>query len=100
MEEILSGTLAIDLGNTNTVVAFQDQKVDINPILVEIPNITSAPGVIPTEVWFEEPSKILKIGKSGKSPTVHPLRMISKRFKLTSKDAVAKATSMRFCRCA
>ena len=26
MEEYLSGTLAIDLGNTNTVVAFQDQK--------------------------------------------------------------------------
>ena len=29
MEENLSGTLAIDLGNTNTVVAFQDQKVKI-----------------------------------------------------------------------
>ena len=40
MEESLSGTLAIDLGNTNTVVAFQDQK-DINSVLVEIPNITS-----------------------------------------------------------
>jgi len=26
MEESLSGTLAIDLGNTNTVVAFQDHK--------------------------------------------------------------------------
>ena len=47
MEESLSGTLAIDLGNTNTVVAFQDQK-DINSVLVEIPNITSSPGVIPT----------------------------------------------------
>jgi len=31
MEKILSGTLAIDLGNTNTVIAFQDQK-DINSI--------------------------------------------------------------------
>ncbi len=61
MEKNLSGTLAIDLGNTNTVVAFQDQK-DINSILVEIPNITSSPGVIPTVVWFEENSKILKIG--------------------------------------
>ncbi len=61
MEENLSGTLAIDLGNTNTVVAFQDQK-DINPVLVEIPNITSSPGVIPSAVWFEESSKILKIG--------------------------------------
>jgi len=64
MEENLSGTLAIDLGNTNTVIAFQDQK-DINSILVEIPNITSSPGVIPTAVWFEEPSKIPKIGLSA-----------------------------------
>ena len=64
MKQYLSGTLAIDLGNTNTVVAFQDQK-DINPILVEIPNITSSPGVIPTAIWFEETSKILKIGISA-----------------------------------
>ncbi len=64
MENFLSGTLAIDLGNTNTVVAFQGQK-DINSVLVEIPNITSSPGVIPTAVWFEEPSKILKIGASA-----------------------------------
>jgi len=64
MEESLSGTLAIDLGNTNTVLAFQDQK-DINSILVEIPNITSSPGVIPSAVCFEEPSKITKIGISA-----------------------------------
>tara|TARA_B100000945_G_scaffold25468_1_gene17785 strand:- start:36 stop:1604 length:1569 start_codon:yes stop_codon:yes gene_type:complete len=64
MKENLSGTLAIDLGNTNTVLAFQDQT-DINPILIEIPNITSSPGVIPTAVWFEEPSKIFKIGLSA-----------------------------------
>jgi len=64
MKKKLSGTLSIDLGNTNTVVAFQDQE-DINSILVEIPNITSSPGVIPTTVWFEESSKILKIGISA-----------------------------------
>ena len=64
MEESLSGTLAIDFGNTNTVLAFQEQK-DINPVLIEIPNITSSPGVIPTAVWFEEPSKIPKIGTSA-----------------------------------
>ena len=64
MEENLSGTLAIDLGNTNTVLAFQDQK-EINTVLIEIPNITSSPGVIPTAVWFEEPSKTLKIGISA-----------------------------------
>ncbi len=61
MEKGLSGTLAIDLGNTNTVVAFQDQK-DINSILVEIPNVTLSPGVVPTALWFEEHPKILKIG--------------------------------------
>ena len=33
MEENLSGTLAIDLGNTNTVIAFQDQK-DVNSVLI------------------------------------------------------------------
>jgi len=64
MEESLSGTLAIDLGNTNTVVAFQDHK-KINSVLIEIPNITSSPGIVPTAVWFEEPSKIPKIGKSA-----------------------------------
>jgi len=64
MKENLSGTLAIDLGNTNTVIAFQDQK-NINSILVEIPNITSSPGVIPTAVWCEDPSKIPKIGLSA-----------------------------------
>ena len=64
MEKKLSGTLAIDLGNTNTVVAFQDQK-DINSVLIEIPQITSSPGVIPTAIWFESPSKLSKIGMSA-----------------------------------
>ncbi len=64
MEKNLSGTLAIDLGNTNTVVAFQDQK-NINSVLVEIPNITSSPGVVPTALWFEGNSKKLKIGISA-----------------------------------
>ena len=64
MEKKLSGTLAIDLGNTNTVIAFQGPK-DINSVLVDIPQITSSPGVIPTAIWFEEPSKIIKIGISA-----------------------------------
>ncbi len=64
MEKILSGTLAIDLGNTNTVLAFQGQK-DKNSVLIEIPGITSSPGVIPTAVWFERSQKSLKIGKSA-----------------------------------
>ena len=52
MESNFSGTLALDLGNTNTVLAFQDQK-DSDFILIEIPGITSSPGVIPSVVWFE-----------------------------------------------
>ena len=64
MEKHLTGTLAIDLGNTNTVVAFQGQK-DINTVLVDIPHVTSYPGVVPTAIWFEEPSKIIKIGISA-----------------------------------
>ena len=64
MDKNLSGTIAIDLGNTNTVVTFQDEK-DINTVLVEIPNITSSPGVIPTAIWFDNSSKIIKIGISA-----------------------------------
>ena len=64
MEKNLLGTLAIDLGNTNTVIAFQDQH-DAKFILIDIPNITSSPGVIPTAVWYEEPLKIIKIGTSA-----------------------------------
>ena len=64
MEKNLSGTLAIDLGNTNTVLAFQNEK-DLNPVLIEIPDITSLPGVIPTALWFEDSSKTPKIGLSA-----------------------------------
>ena len=64
MKKKLSGTLAIDLGNTNTVVAFQDEE-DTNAVLVDIPRISSSPGVVPTAVWFDEPSKIFKIGISA-----------------------------------
>ena len=64
MKNNFIGTLAVDLGNTNTVIAFQDEK-DINSILIEIPDITSSPGVIPSAVWFEEDSKMTKIGISA-----------------------------------
>ena len=60
MEEKLSGTLAIDLGNTNTVIAFQDQQ-DINSVLVEIPHVTSSPGVIPTAVCLRNLQRFLKL---------------------------------------
>jgi len=61
MQSYFSGTLAVDLGNTNTVIAFQNEKnTDIE--LIEMPNITSSPGVVPTAVWFDETSKVTKIG--------------------------------------
>ncbi len=59
-----SGTLAIDLGNTNTVIAFQGEK-DTNPVLIDIPTITSCPGVIPTAVWFDHDLNVTKIGVSA-----------------------------------
>ena len=64
MENNCSGTLAIDLGNTNTVLAFQGEK-DNNFILIEIPDITSSPGIIPTVVWFEGGDNVAKIGLSA-----------------------------------
>ena len=63
-ENIYSGTLAIDLGNTNTVIAFQGEK-DTHSVLIDIPKITSSPGIIPTAIWFEETSNITKIGVSA-----------------------------------
>ncbi len=64
MENNISGTLALDLGNTNTVIAFQSEK-DKDFILIEIPGITSSPGVIPSAVWFEGGDNIARIGLSA-----------------------------------
>ena len=64
MEKNFSGTLAVDLGNTNAVIAFQGEK-DEDSVLIEIPHITSSPGVIPTVIWFEEESSRTMIGVSA-----------------------------------
>ena len=61
MKKELKGTLAIDLGNTNTVLAFQSE-IEINPILIDLPNITSKPGVVPTAIWYEPENNRLAIG--------------------------------------
>ena len=53
MAEKIIGTLAIDLGNTNTVLAFQSEKRS-TPILLEMPLITKSPGIVPTAIWFDE----------------------------------------------
>ena len=64
MGKDFSGTLALDLGNTNTVIAFQGEKDD-NSTLLEMPGITSSPGVIPTVVWYENQEAAAKIGESA-----------------------------------
>ena len=57
----LTGTLAIDLGNTNTVLAFQSET-ERDPILIDLPHITSKPGVVPTAIWYEPENNRLAIG--------------------------------------
>ncbi len=47
------GTLAIDLGNSTTVVAFQGE-LESQPTLVEIPSISRVPGEIPSLIWYSE----------------------------------------------
>ena len=64
MEKDFSGTLAIDLGNTNTVIAFQGEK-SADLVLIEIPSITSSPGIVPTVIWYENESLKKMIGVSA-----------------------------------
>ena len=53
MAEKIIGTLSIDLGNTNTVIAFQGEKSS-TPILLKMPSITKSPGIVPTVIWYDE----------------------------------------------
>ena len=64
MENNSTGTLALDLGNTNTVLAFQNEK-NSDFILIEIPGITSSPGGVPSVVWFEGGDNVARIGLSA-----------------------------------
>ena len=64
MEKNFSGTLAVDLGNTNTVIAFQGENEEDTKLL-EIPGITSSPGVIPTVIWYENQENTTRIGESA-----------------------------------
>ncbi len=45
------GTLAIDLGNNTTVVAFQGE-LDSKPILLDLPPISRIEGGVPSIVWY------------------------------------------------
>ena len=47
------GTLAIDLGNSTTVVAFQGEQ-DKRIRLLNLPPISRSPGEIPTVVWYSD----------------------------------------------
>ena len=51
----MAGTLAIDLGSTTTVVAFQDAAAGAAPRLLELPPLSCTdPSVIPSLLWLEE----------------------------------------------
>ncbi len=51
----MAGTLAIDLGSTTTVVAFQDAATGAAAQLLELPPLSCAdPAVIPSLIWLEE----------------------------------------------
>ncbi len=64
MEENIIGTLAIDLGNTNTVLAFQGEKSS-HPILLDIPSISNRAGIIPTAIWYENETDKTLIGNTA-----------------------------------
>ena len=47
------GTLAIDLGYTTTVVAFQAERA-ASPQLLDLPPISRRPGEVPSLIWAEQ----------------------------------------------
>ena len=47
---VSQGTLAIDLGSTTTVVAFQNER-QTSPELLDLPPISRRPGEIPSLIW-------------------------------------------------
>ena len=49
------GTLAIDIGSTNTVVAFQDGSAS-PPQLLDLAPISQRPGEIPSLIWSNSPT--------------------------------------------
>ena len=68
------GTLAIDLGSTSTVVAFQSE-CESTPQLLELPPITRCPGEIPSLIWCESANdpnpligrEVIEAGYTGRS---------------------------------
>ena len=46
------------------MIAFQSNE-EKNSILIEIPKITSLPGVIPTAIWYEDETKKTIIGSEA-----------------------------------
>ena len=52
----VAGTLAIDLGSTTTVVAYQGGG-DTAPVLLDLAPISSSdPSVVPSLIWLQEAS--------------------------------------------
>ena len=50
MNSDITGTIAIDLGNSNTVCAFQSENEN-SRTLIDIPGITISAGIVPTMIW-------------------------------------------------
>ncbi len=77
------GTLAIDLGSSTTVVAFQNEK-EISPKMINIKPLCRAPGQIPSIVWHcEEQHPYILVGQEVLDSQVIPKdnQLISKDFK-------------------
>ena len=70
-----SGTLAIDLGSTTTVVAFQ-AGVGGDPIRLELPPITHRPGEVPSLLWMSSEQPL--VGRQVLAVVNFPPRQIGK----------------------
>ncbi len=58
--KIISGTLAIDLGSSNTVVAFQGER-DPKITLIDLRPISRAPGEVPSLIWLPSNNEMPKL---------------------------------------
>ena len=77
------GTLAIDLGNTTTVVAFQGET-NTKARLLDLPPLTRTKGEIPSLVWFNSnhsPSKLVGNQVIAASPDGKNAPNLSRDFK-------------------
>ena len=58
--KVIIGTLAIDLGSSNTVVAFQEER-DPKITLIDLSPIGRAPGEVPSLIWHPSNNEMPKL---------------------------------------